>query len=186
MDETLIYTDGILWRDQIYVIMLIIMGQYHGKDPWYLEYHGAEIVRDFSLLYLHVYAALLHRTHVYTTFLHYTCICMRICFAKALYTSSNFIFIIPLSLNWYSFVQSFVTFVLARILILLPSCCYLLSPYNTSVFPHCYCQCSPLIVIVVPMWYPYCYYFTPYKRTIVIVVPLHYYCYVSSNYIVTP
>jgi len=41
------------------------MGQYHGKDPWYLEYHGAETVHAFSSSYPRMYAIFLHRTRVY-------------------------------------------------------------------------------------------------------------------------
>jgi len=37
MGQTLIYADDIHWRDQISIIALITKGQYHGKDPWYLE-----------------------------------------------------------------------------------------------------------------------------------------------------
>ena len=56
-----------------------------------------------------------------------------------------------------------------------------------------YYQCNPLLLlvqppyyIVVPMQSPYCYYCAPQKPTIVIIVPLHYYFYVDSDYIMTP
>ena len=46
------------------------MGQYHGKDPWYLEYHGVEIVHAFSSSYLHMYVELFHKTRIYFLKLH--------------------------------------------------------------------------------------------------------------------
>ena len=56
-----------------------------------------------------------------------------------------------------------------------------------------YYQCNPLLLLVEPPYYidipmqcPYCYYCAPQKPTIVIIVPLHYYCYVGSDYIMTP
>ena len=47
-------------------------------------------------------------------------------------------------------------------------------------------QCIPLIVNIVPMQTPYFYCCALQKPTIVIVVPLNYYFYVGSDYIVTP
>ena len=61
-----------------------------------------------------------------------------------------------------------------------------LGPYNTGVAPLLLLLVYPPIVIVVRMYPPYCYFYAPQKPTIFIVVPLHYYCYVGSNYIVTP
>ena len=56
-----------------------------------------------------------------------------------------------------------------------------------------YYQCHPLLLLVqttyyidVPMQCPYCYYCAPQKPTIIIIVPLHYYCYVGSDYVMTP
>ena len=60
-----------------------------------------------------------------------------------------------------------------------------LCPYNTSDSPITIVVLS-LVIIVVPILSPYCYYCAPQKPTIFIVVPLHFYCYVGSNYIVTP
>ena len=60
----------------------------------------------------------------------------------------------------------------------------MLGPYNTSDSPITIFVVS-LIVIVVPLLSPYCYYYAPQKPTIVIVVPLYYYCYVGFDYIVT-
>ena len=42
--------DGILRRDQIFVAGLNTTGKYHGKYPWYLDYHGAENVCAFHSL----------------------------------------------------------------------------------------------------------------------------------------
>ena len=61
----------------------------------------------------------------------------------------------------------------------------MLGPYTTSVTPYCY-QYKPPYYIFVPIQSPYCYYCAPQKPTIVIIVPLHYYCYVSSDYIMNP
>ena len=62
----------------------------------------------------------------------------------------------------------------------------MLGPYNTSVSPYCYCQSSPLTIIIVPMQSPHCYYGAPQKPTIAIVFPLYCYYYVGQDYIVTP
>jgi len=48
-----------------FVVRLNTIGQYHGKDPWYLEYHGVGTVHTFTSSYPHVYMNLLNRTCVY-------------------------------------------------------------------------------------------------------------------------
>ncbi len=54
----------------------------------------------------------------------------------------------------------------------------MLGPYNTSDSPITIVIVA-LIVIVVPLLSPYCYYCVSQKPTIVIVVPSYYYCYVA-------
>jgi len=51
------------------------------------------------------YMGFRHKTYIYSTLLHKTSLCTHLCFTEPKYTSSKFIFVIPLSLNSYSFVQ---------------------------------------------------------------------------------
>ena len=51
----------------------------------------------------------------------------------------------------------------------------MLGPYNTSDSPITIVVVS-LINIVAPLLSPYCYYCAPYNPSIVIFVPLYYYC----------
>ena len=54
----------------------------------------------------------------------------------------------------------------------------MLGPYNTSDYPITIVV-VPLINIVVPLLSPYCRYYAPLNPSIVIFVPLYYYCYVG-------
>ena len=61
----------------------------------------------------------------------------------------------------------------------------MLGPYNTIVFPHYYCHCIRYYyccVHVIPIWFSLC----PIEAHVIIVVPLYYYFYLDSDYIVTP
>lgn len=71
-------------RIKKFVTGLNTIGKYHGKDPLYLEYHGAKTVHTFVSLNLCVYAALLDRTSIYflNFQLNHSFACELICLCK--------------------------------------------------------------------------------------------------------